>query len=112
MRSPLFCVLSVSCVLLRGWSKMKTGREARKDVGEVSEKLAGRRIREQRHRQIRGLQRRVFAIAITLLVIEVEVPHLENEPEGTTLFGALLDLRPLYLGYDRLPSHRYCLGQP
>jgi uncharacterized membrane protein len=34
----------------------------------------------------------VFAIAIMLLVIEIGVPHLENEPEGTTLFGALLDL--------------------
>ncbi len=29
----------------------------------------------------------VFAIAITLLVIEIGVPHLENESEGTSLFG-------------------------
>lgn len=41
----------------------------------------------------------VFAIAITLLVIEIGVPHLENEPEGTTLFGALIGQWPSYLGY-------------
>ena len=41
----------------------------------------------------------VCASAIMLRVIEIGEPHLENEPEGTTLFGALLDLRPLYLGY-------------
>ncbi len=41
----------------------------------------------------------VFAIAITLLVIEIGVPHLENEPEGTTLFGALIERWPSYLGY-------------
>jgi uncharacterized membrane protein len=33
----------------------------------------------------------VFAIAITLLVIEIEVPHLGDEPEGTMLVGALMD---------------------
>ena len=41
----------------------------------------------------------VFAIAITLLVIEIGVPHLEDEPEGTTLVGALMDRWPSYLGY-------------
>jgi uncharacterized membrane protein len=41
----------------------------------------------------------VFAIAITLLVIEIGVPHLEDEPTGTTLPEALVDLRPSYLGY-------------
>ena len=41
----------------------------------------------------------VFAIAITLLVIEIGVPHLEEEPEGTMLFGALIDQWPSYLGY-------------
>src|ERR671933_13851 len=38
----------------------------------------------------------VFAIAITLLVIEIGVPHIE---EGTRLFGALLKQWPSYLGY-------------
>jgi uncharacterized membrane protein len=38
----------------------------------------------------------VFAIAITLLVIEIGVPHTE---EGTRLFGALLKQWPSYLGY-------------
>ena len=41
----------------------------------------------------------VFAIAITLLVIEIGVPHLGDEPEGTTLVGALVDRWPSYLGY-------------
>src|SRR5919112_4970826 len=37
----------------------------------------------------------VFAIAITLLVIEIGVPHVE----GTTLLGALVEQWPSYLGY-------------
>ena len=41
----------------------------------------------------------VFAIAITLLVIEIGVPHLENGSGGTTLFGALIGQWPSYLGY-------------
>ena len=41
----------------------------------------------------------VFAIAITLLVIEIGVPHLDDEPAGTTLFGALIEQWPSYLGY-------------
>jgi uncharacterized membrane protein len=39
----------------------------------------------------------VFAIAITLLVIEIGVPHVEGA--GTTLFGALIEQWPSYLGY-------------
>jgi Endosomal/lysosomal potassium channel TMEM175 len=38
----------------------------------------------------------VFAIAITLLVIEIGVPHLEDEPAGTTLFGALVEQWPSF----------------
>ncbi len=41
----------------------------------------------------------VFAIAITLLVIEIGVPHLDDEPAGTTLFGALIEQWPSYLAY-------------
>ncbi len=41
----------------------------------------------------------VFAIAITLLIIEIGVPHLEGEPPGTTLPQALVGLWPSYLGY-------------
>ncbi|MBD0355512.1 MAG: DUF1211 domain-containing protein, partial [Rubrobacteraceae bacterium] len=41
----------------------------------------------------------VFAIAITLLVIEIGVPHLDEESEGTTLIEALLQQWPSYLGY-------------
>ena len=41
----------------------------------------------------------VFAIAITLLVIEIGVPHLGDEPEGTSLLGALFEQWPSYLGY-------------
>jgi hypothetical protein len=38
----------------------------------------------------------VFAIAITLLVLEIQVPHAE---EGASLFDALLGLWPSYLAY-------------
>jgi uncharacterized membrane protein len=38
----------------------------------------------------------VFAIAITLLVLEIKVPHLQN---GSNLFSSLLDLWPAYFGY-------------
>ena len=38
----------------------------------------------------------VFAIAITLLVLEIRVPHVE---EGESLVVALLELWPSYLGY-------------
>ena len=38
----------------------------------------------------------VFAIAITLLVLEIRVPHIE---EGTSLLGELIKLWPSYLGY-------------
>lgn len=41
----------------------------------------------------------VFAIAITLLVIEIGVPHLDDAPLGTTLFGELMDQWPSYLAY-------------
>lgn len=41
----------------------------------------------------------VFAIAMTLLVIEIGVPHLGDEAQGTTLFGALVAQWPSYLGY-------------
>ncbi len=39
----------------------------------------------------------VFAIAITLLVIEIGVPHVEGE--GTTLSRVLAEQWPSYLGY-------------
>ncbi len=41
----------------------------------------------------------VFAIAITLLIIDVGVPHLKNAPAGTSLLDALLGQWPSYLGY-------------
>jgi uncharacterized membrane protein len=41
----------------------------------------------------------VFAIAITLLIIEIAVPHLDQEPPGITLPEALVGLWPSYLGY-------------
>jgi TMEM175 potassium channel family protein len=37
----------------------------------------------------------VFAIAITLLVLEIRVPHVE---EGTSLLGELIKLWPSYIG--------------
>jgi uncharacterized membrane protein len=41
----------------------------------------------------------VFAIAITLLIIEIGVPHLDEEPPGTTLPQALFGLWPSYMAY-------------
>lgn len=41
----------------------------------------------------------VFAIAITLLVIEIGVPHMEDAPLGATLFGELAEQWPSYLAY-------------
>lgn len=41
----------------------------------------------------------VIAIAITLLVLEVRVPHLEDTGDGRELWAALRDLWPAYLGY-------------
>ncbi len=39
----------------------------------------------------------VFAIAITLLVLEIKVPHLEGAPASAALAGALLREWPAYL---------------
>ena len=41
----------------------------------------------------------VFAIAITLLVIEIGVPHVDDASLGATLFGELVEQWPSYLGY-------------
>lgn len=41
----------------------------------------------------------VFAIAMTLLVIEIGVPHIGGEAGGNTLLGALVAQWPSYLGY-------------
>ena len=41
----------------------------------------------------------VFAIAITLLVLDIKVPHRDQLPEGVRLIGALLKQWPTYLAY-------------
>ncbi|MDQ3692265.1 MAG: TMEM175 family protein [Chloroflexota bacterium] len=41
----------------------------------------------------------VFAIAITLLIIEIRPPHIEVGQGSPELLRALLDLWPAYLGY-------------
>lgn len=41
----------------------------------------------------------VFAIAITLLVIEIGVPHTGDAPLGVTLLDELAEQWPSYLGY-------------
>ena len=55
--------------------------------------------RENDTARIEAFSDGVFAIAITLLVIEIGVPHLEDQPAGTTLFGELVGQWPSYLGY-------------
>jgi uncharacterized membrane protein len=41
----------------------------------------------------------VFAIAITLLVLELKVPHLGEETSGSALLHALLKQWPSYIGF-------------
>ncbi|MBV9455352.1 MAG: DUF1211 domain-containing protein [Rubrobacter sp.] len=41
----------------------------------------------------------MFAIAITLLMLEIRVPYVEDAPEGTSLLAALLGPWPSHLGY-------------
>jgi uncharacterized membrane protein len=55
--------------------------------------------RERDTGRIEAFSDGVFAIAITLLIIEIGVPHLEEEPPGTTLPQALVGLWPSYLAY-------------
>jgi uncharacterized membrane protein len=55
--------------------------------------------RENETGRIEAFSDGVFAIAITLLIIEIGVPHLEGEPPGTTLPEALLRLWPSFLAY-------------
>lgn len=41
----------------------------------------------------------VFAVAITLLVLGIGVPNMDDAPLGATLFEELVDQWPSYLGY-------------
>src|SRR5215204_4030683 len=59
----------------------------------------GSAARENDTGRIEAFSDGVFAIAITLLIIEIGVPHLEDEPPGTTLPAALVGLWPSFLAY-------------
>jgi uncharacterized membrane protein len=59
--------------------------------------IGGSASRDNDTGRIEAFSDGVFAIAITLLVIEIGVPHVEGE--GTPLFGALVEQWPSYLGY-------------
>jgi hypothetical protein len=52
----------------------------------------GRRVATTTRAASRRSPTGVLAIAITLLIIEIGVPHLEDEPPGTTLPQALIGL--------------------
>jgi len=41
----------------------------------------------------------VFAIALTLLILEIKVPHLEDASTNVNLFRALLQLWPSYFAF-------------
>ena len=41
----------------------------------------------------------VFGVAITLLVLNIQVPHLPDSQDNNSLFQALLTQWPVYLGY-------------
>jgi uncharacterized membrane protein len=59
--------------------------------------LIGRDVNEGRETaRIEAFSDGVIAIAITLLVLEVRVPHVE---EGESLWAALRDLWPSYVGF-------------
>jgi uncharacterized membrane protein len=59
-------------------------------VGETLEKETGR---------VEAFSDGVFAIAITLLVLEFKVPHLPQEASSRELFRALLDLWPSMVAF-------------
>ncbi|MEP7289171.1 MAG: TMEM175 family protein [Chloroflexota bacterium] len=41
----------------------------------------------------------VFSIAVTLLVLDIKVPHSSELPDGVSLFTALLQQWPVYVAY-------------
>src|SRR5215216_3179740 len=83
------------CVQAHRWGKLLWGRDQYEEGTRVIEGGG----REKDTGRIEAFSDGVFAIAITLLIIEIGVPHLEGEPPGTTLPEALLRLWPSFLAY-------------
>jgi len=54
---------------------------------------------EQSTGRVEAFSDGVIAIAITLLVLEIHVPHVENQPGWESLGNALLSQWPSYAGY-------------
>ena len=78
--------------MLRPGSHSYKLRDRRREESRVSA-FGGGRDGDNSTGRIEAFSDGVFAIAITLLVIEIGVPHVE----GTTLFGALVEQWPSYL---------------
>lgn len=61
--------------------------------------MSGARKIHQSLTRLEAFSDGVFAIAITLLVIEIKVPHLDHESTSRELLTALLGSWPSYLGF-------------
>lgn len=87
------------CVPFRSYSKLwgrRPGEERNPYVNPEGSRPASQ---DNDTSRIEAFSDGVFAIAITLLVIEIGVLHLGEKPEGTMLVRALVDWWPSYLGY-------------
>ncbi len=65
-------------------------------IAQAKDKPSGE---ERQTARLEAFSDGVFAVAITLLVLDIKVPSLDNLPKGLTLGGALLEEWPAYMAY-------------